>query len=315
MKEIQKSIIFLLCICIIGFFANFAQNDYGIAIVGISLLFIGFLFLGSAYLSIKHLKFQKYLMIYSICCFLAITFLFRIIDSEALFLIIALSMLFIPTLIIPFYTKFKERKQVEKSIQLDYFESVFISYMCMGYFLKLNHRTGASMILITSVFIIIPYCIRSFKLIISSIKNNRLFDFSKALMFLFIGLDIVALTSRGMHWKGSKQLAYIALLFLILLIITLVIDMVKKKSLQHAWASIKFNQRVFLIAFLILSVRWVLSLNNLAPNVYSNEYPKGFQNLLDNTNSISVEGIEYGKKADVYEEFYLEFLKNQEGNK
>jgi len=311
MKQIQNTIIFLLCLCIIGFFANFAQNDYGLTLVGLSLLFIGFLFLLKAYILIKHLKPQRLMMIYSIGCFIAISNFWMIIKVDAIFFIMLFSIMFIPTFIIPFYTKYKERKKEEKSIQLDYFESVFITYMCLGYYLKMNHLNGATVVLVISVFIVIPYTIRVIKLLISSIRNNRLLDFSNALVFLFIELDLAALAFRGMHWKGSKQMAYFALMCLILLIITLLIDTIKKQSIKFWWLSIKFNQKLFLIVFIVVSVRWVLSINDLAPNVYSNEHPKGFQNLLDNSNSISAEGINYGKKADVYEKFYFQFLEHQ----
>ncbi len=43
MKPIQNLIIFFLCLCVVGFFANFAQNDYGLAMIPYAMLIIGVL--------------------------------------------------------------------------------------------------------------------------------------------------------------------------------------------------------------------------------------------------------------------------------
>jgi hypothetical protein len=60
MKKRIHIIIFLLCVCLVGFFANFAQNDYGLPLVHYSLLAISLLFLDLMRISVAKYKLAGY---------------------------------------------------------------------------------------------------------------------------------------------------------------------------------------------------------------------------------------------------------------
>ena len=60
MKERVHIITFFLCLCLVGLFANFAQNDYGMTLVHYSLLAISLLFLDLMRISVAKYKVAGY---------------------------------------------------------------------------------------------------------------------------------------------------------------------------------------------------------------------------------------------------------------
>ncbi len=88
MKIINNIIIFLLCVSLIGFFANFAQNDYGALLTAICFWLVAGCFF------IKVFKLLSYFKIVMACIFVllllsfVLTFIFE--DFTAIVLILAL---------------------------------------------------------------------------------------------------------------------------------------------------------------------------------------------------------------------------------
>jgi hypothetical protein len=305
MKRIQNLIIFFLCLCVVGFFANFAQNDYGISIISISLIALGSILSVAAYRLIKHKKWQKIFFLINIILLFILIVPYEFDIHDTLFSAMLIYIMFIPTLIIPVITQIEERKLENKIPILSYYEYIFLAYLCIGYYMKISHLQGASIAFVAAFFIVIPYFTKIIKLIVIGIRDANIFDFSNAAFYLFIALIIDAAVFGRMHWKGAKYFAYISFVSYGLMVISLLIAKYKGKQFSTWWMSKSFINKTCLICFSITSIYWVLMRHDMAPMVYSNEMPKAYVQLLDNANIISKEGKEYQKRADLYEDHYL----------
>lgn len=312
MKQYQNFIIYFLCLMVVGFFANFAQNEYGMVLIGFSLLFTGAILFGFAYNYIKHNLFYKIIMLLGATAYFFVLIANYTAKFEIIYLFALLYLGIVPPIILPIIIRILERKKVNKLSLLPYLEFIFLAYLCLGYFMKTMHLNGASAIFVMSSFLLIPYLIKAYRLIKLFIKNIVFSVFNYAMFYLFVSLNISAAVFGRMHWQGAKIFAYSSFVFIGLLIVSISLKKYNDTPLIKWWQGLNFINKVCLITFSITSIYWELMIHDLAPTVYSNEHPKGYEKLIEKANSITKEGIHYAERAEIYENYYDEFIEQQE---
>lgn len=316
MKNLHSLIIFLLCLTVVGFFANFAQNDYGMRIIVFDSLILCFLFLRIGFFQIKRNKTTKILMSLSLFSGLLLLFSLWPVSEISLpfqiniyFLVVIVSaFLLIPALFLPIYQWLIDRKQPEKHITTDYFISIFIALFCLAIYLKFNALVGGGVIMIFSGLIVIPCLISFFKNIFHATKEKDLPLFLTALSYLFIATTMVAFVFKNQHWPGSNLLLFASFItYTIILIVGLFIHFYQK-NFHSFWGNKSFTFRTLLLSFSITTLYVILMRNDLAPEVYSNYSPKALQEMVSKANDFTEEGRLYSKKARCYKEQYDEFF-------
>jgi hypothetical protein len=129
---------------LLGFFANFAQNDYGSLIIGLSLLAISTLLFAKTFILIKHQKIWRWAIVLSYVLIL-ISFLAINILQETSFLLVLFSIIF-PTTFLPLIIFFSERKKTTKTNFFEYFFTFCIALFSLGMYFKIFHLSGGSAI-------------------------------------------------------------------------------------------------------------------------------------------------------------------------
>lgn len=309
---IQNSIVFLLCICILGFFANWAQNDYGMKLVMFSLLFLGILLACFSILQIQHQKIIKTLFTFCFIFLFLLPFLVHLNFQVNIILIIASIFLLLLTLFLPFALFIFDKKSQEKTNWGSFYPAIFVALFCLGNSLKLLHMPGASVVLVSSSFIIFPYYTFAFRRIIRSFQIRSNTEFFLGILHLFIGTNILAYCFKIQHWPYGNSIAAATILMLLLLVIITIVLAFKKQYLQNAWFTLPWVKRLIFVCFTITSIHYFLRITDITPALYSNEYPAALQDLWSNANNITKEGRENAKKAEIYNDNYLNFITKRE---
>lgn len=326
MKQINNSIIFLLSIMVIGFFANFAQNDYGMFLVVICCLCLSFLFFSKTYLLV-HKPFFKLLLLIPLLslllCFI-MQFFFRASNDSLMhvnhvfFLVVyvcaSICLMLFSLLIIPLSIFISERKKVSKTIDLQYFETVFLGLFSFSIYLKSSHLMGASVILVLSGLVLVPYIFVIIRMLVYIWKEKNFSLINTINLYLFVCLIFVAYIFKSQHWPGAKNLVDLSFFQLIVLLIWSTISHFTISPFKSWWPNLSFMSRLMGICFLITSCYMMLRKNDIAPNIYSNELPKAFQELKGQANNISLEGKKYAKLSSIYENEYDQFIHEQLSN-
>ena len=312
LKFIHTSIVLLLCICILGFFANWAQNDYGMNLVLFCLLGVGILLAISSVIYVGHKKYYRELLA---LCFL-FPFLLPLFVSLELqigqIMFLSLSSVLLQTLIIPIFIFFSEKNKPLKTDWNSFYPSIFVSLFCLGNCLRMLHLPGASVVLVSSSFILIPYYSFAFRKLKSSFQTKSFADLFLVLLHLFNGTTILAYCFKLLHWPLGSILANFTVITLFLLIISALLVKIKQQNLQATWLSLPWVKRLIFVCFTLTSIHYFLRITDITPPLYSNEYPAALQELWGNANNITKEGKVSGKKAAAYYDNYLNFIDKRE---
>ncbi len=310
--KIHNSIILLLCLCILGFFANWAHNDYGLKLVGISLLLISCCFAGIAFHFIRHKPIyrESFLILYSLLLLLA--FFNKANLPEAVFIFTALVGLFGPTLFIPLWITVTERKQTNKTPFIEYYFAIFLSFFCLGNYYKIFHLSGAAQLTVCGALLIVPVIIYIVRILRFEIKQFPYSTLARLFLHLFVSLNILGYLFLTQHWPGGKFLVYGSFAIHIFLLTCLLFMKIKKLTLAAWWKSVFWSIRISFICLSITSLHYILLKNKIAPGIYSSTYPPALQQFWEKSNQITKQGIENDKKADVYYDNYMNFLNNRE---
>lgn len=309
--KIHNSIILLLCLCILGFFANWAHNEYGLKLVGISLLLISSCFAGIGFLIIRHKPIYRESFIVSYFLLILMAAFNKISLPEWVFVFGAVAGLFGPTLFIPLSIAISERKQGNKTPLIEFYFVIFFSFFSLGNFYKIYHLTGAAPLIVSSSFIIIPVIIYIVRMLQFEIKQFPYSTLARLFLHLFVSLNILGYLFLTQHWPGGKLLAYISFMIHIFLLTCLLFMRLKKLDLTAWWTSIFWTFRLGFICLTITSLHYILLKNNIAPGIYSTDYPIALQQLWEKSNQLTKKGKENDKKADIFYDNYMNFLHNQ----
>lgn len=317
MKQIHNTIIILLCLMILGFFANFAQNSYGSEIIAISLGLISLLLFIKGFILVRHKKHLSWMVPSSYGLLIISSFFARFLgDMDQILIFIILLGTFLPTLIFSIVnTLINYRKKTkELSPLIDFFGSIFFGLFCLGLFLKILHQPGASVIMVSGGFLIIPIIVRAIKYIIKSIKEKDGSNLFESEFYLFLGIIFTAFIFKFQHWPGANNLVVVSY-FILLLFITHLLLKVKWRGLKMWFSKQIWIAKTVFFCFLVIIAYYNLSRNNLAPKTYSNEFPSAYEELLSKENNITPEGKMYKKKAEIYHRYYFRFLDGLEDEK
>jgi Flp pilus assembly pilin Flp len=310
MKKRIHIIIFLLCICLMGLFANFAQNDYGLTMVKYSLLAVAVLFLEMMRLSIIKYKIAGY-FIYLMVLYPVMAVFVDLQDISEEFLMFSLAGFIYNAIVLPMVLFFKERKLRSAEISfLNYFELLFLSVLLVGFNLKSNHYAGAVVMLSLSVLIVIPALIRLVQLIKLLVSGKYLSAVFQLLVFVFITLTMVGTVFKMEHWPGANSLLDICRTVMFISVLLLLFITYLKKEVApftHINPGIKIAYFSFCAAILWLTLHHA----GVAPWVYSDRYPKTMQTLGAQKNGFNAEGREFGRKYEIYIENLEHFVEEQ----
>jgi hypothetical protein len=311
-NNLQTLIILLLCICVLGFFANWAQNEYGLKLVGISLFGISLCFASLAFLFLQHKPGLRILLLFFYSCLLFTTFFNASNLPSFVFIIAALLGIFGPQLFIPLVIALSESKTTNKTPLFEYSCATFLACFCLGNYFKIHQLTGAAILVSSSGFIIFPVLYAVVILMRKELMSKSIPASAKIFLLLFIATNILGYIFLTQHWPGAKIMVGISLSQLILLLVSLLLMKLKNINLTEWWASQIWILRLSLICLAITSTHYILRKNKLAPAIYSSEFPKALEALWEKSNSITKEGLENDKKADAYYQNYSNFLNNRE---
>jgi len=313
MKLIQNLVIIFLCTMLLGFFANFAQNDYGSLIIGLSLLAISTLLFAKTFILIKHQKIWRWAIVLSYVLIL-ISFLAINILQETSFLLVLFSIIF-PTTFLPLIIFFSERKKTTKTNFFEYFFTFCIALFSLGMYFKIFHLSGGAAIRVWFLVLVFPMLLRIFQLIKQSIKEKTSSPFLPILFLFFMTAWMIGFAFKMQHWPGANNILISSYIFLGLLIISIL--MVAKKGKKFLWFTSQiWIAKTMFICFLVITLYYNLSRNKLAPQLYSNEFPPAMEELLSKDNNLfTPEGKENHRRASVYREYYYTFLDNLEKEK
>jgi Flp pilus assembly pilin Flp len=314
MKKHIHLIIFFLCLCLVGFFANFAQNNYGLTMVNYSLLAVALLSLDMMRISIIKYKIAG--------CFIYLMVLYPVMAvfvdlqdiGEEFLMVYVLSMLagFIyNAIVLPVVLFFKERKLRSDEISfLNYYELLFLSVLLVGFNLKSNHYPGAGPTLSLSVLIVIPALIRLVQLIKLLISGKYLSAVFQLLVFVFISLTMVGTVFKMQHWPGANSLLDICKPVMFISVLLLLFITYFKKGVAPFT---HINQGMKTAYFsLCATIIWLTFHSaGIAPSIYSDRYPKGMQMLGAKANGINAEGKEFEKRYEIYFENLEHFVEEQ----
>jgi hypothetical protein len=306
MKRIQNLIIFFLCLCIVGFFANFAQNDYGMAIVPYAMLIIGVLMLELLRYTIieyKKLGYSLYIMIF----FPVLSMFIYVYDKGDTYFIVSSIALFFGYLhnliLVPLVIYFKERKTRTPKVNFrNYFELIFLCLIPIAIYLKANHLIGGGILLGTSMLIVIPYLFSIVKVLRAFAVNKSSLHVFQTLAYLFISLSVLGTVFKQQHWPGASLIAFITLIVLFISIFIVIYQKLVKKKIGNLFESMQPITKIVFGTFCVTGLWLSLKFFDLAPAVYSDEDPSAMQWFIANANDFTKEGKEYQRKYDIYKQ-------------
>jgi hypothetical protein len=311
MKQLNNLIIITLCITVLGFFANWAQNDYGMQLIGYCMLICSVLLFTNAFIQLQNAKVIKAIYLFAMACYGFLIVFNSYKFPDVIFVIIAIIALFFPILIIPICVKIIERTKENKTPLFDYTFHVFLAMFCLGNYFKIYHFEGAGPLMATSGLIIIPTFFYAIIALKNGFKSKSINSFIEAFIYLFVALDIVAFVFLTQHWPYGKVLIYISFIFAWLAIFSFLSGKFKKEIFMNRWKDLTWISKTAYFCFIIISAYYFLSRNNIAPKIYSNTLPPSLDELYAKANDITREGNEFTKRREIYITNYQNFLEHR----
>jgi hypothetical protein len=303
MKQLRNFGTFLLIPILLGFFANFAQNDYGLTLVKYSLLALSIthcILLVDSVKKLKGLIVLLFLSLFSITVTAGIDDVF-IITS----IFTAVILWFMPLIILV-----AERKAKERSDTLLYLDQYVLTLLSLAYFMKLSFLPGSSALLVFSM----PYCLIHLLLLISRIfisirQKTTLSDipFFRAWM----GILVTGSVFKMQHWPWANHFIAMALLAIpLMLIITLY--RFKYRNAAPLILSSGYATRTLMVSFLLMSIYLFLGKIGMQPPFFYNTFPiesLEFAGVIVNEENPNKRNPE---KEEIYMDNYYRFMQNIE---
>lgn len=324
MKLINNLVITTLGIMVVGFFANFAQNEYGMDMVVLCCVLLSILFYIKTYYLIKHKRYFNILLAFSLLCgFMQIFSLgshgadgIASGDVSVFVFIGAFSIfIFVPMIIVPLSLAIMERKINTKTLTVEYFANLFPAMFCLAIYMKNQSLAGAGIIMVLSGLIIIPFFISFLKYVIFAIKEKKTTQLLSGFSYLFLSCTLVAFVLKTQHWPGANLLLYGTFTLYGLILVIILYAYFFKKNLAPFWDNKSFTFKTLFITFSVTTVYVNLMRNEIAPEIYSNYRPKALQELISKANDFTTEGRINKKKVETYTSQYEDFLVNQRHGK
>jgi hypothetical protein len=304
LKLVNNLIIFLLCVSLIGFFANFAQNDYGAVLTAISFWLIAGCFFIKA---LNEVTFFKKVLGIALFLFF-ISFILNFISEEIL-VFIYFSLLVFITFIYPVIGWLRQRNQAEKINWILYCKFLLFGFIFLGIYLKELHFFGAGILLSLSllqVVIIFIEILKNRKEIIKNISGIIYFIFSLNVITL-----LIATTFKIQHWPGSLKMFQLSPYLFLTLIIVYIYAVLKK---QQAFQNFNIDNKIILVLIAIINIHGVLRYFQIVPKIYRNDMPTTYYEIDAKANDLTGEGRKYMSIRNDFKVSYEALVEEIEGN-
>lgn len=306
MKNKQNLILLLLCFVLLGFFANFAQNGYGMTIVAISLLLLGLLLQLGAIETLPKNKIISVPVFLGIPAIIALLFAFTNFLPEVLLVPFLLAWFIFP-LVAPAILGARWKKKTGEKINFfPYYESIFFALFCFGFAFKIQHWPLAGVLLMMSIFVFIPY-LRHIIRTIKKSNENQLLKLHNILYHFFILAITIGAVFSIQHYAKAKVLLFLPSIIIGIFLLLLILPNFRNQC-SLALQKLRWITKVVLVSFLVLTLHFWARKFDLVPKLYSNEYPQTYEELLANSNNITEEGIKNKERAYRYYEEYSKLL-------
>jgi len=164
-----------------------------------------------------------------------------------------------------------------------FIEALFIALFCLGYFFKMQHWAGASIILIISALTLtVFYIIRGIRMVIKERKNSLVIALLTFGVYLWVGLVFAGWLFKLLHYPGASMFLYVNIVLFSLLIIPVLLRY--NYAGEKIWfftylKTLKGNIRLLLIVFSVISLHLTLSLADIVPKFYSLAEPPALEKL------------------------------------
>lgn len=310
MKQIQQFIIFLLCITVIGIFANWAQNDYGIWIISACLFSISTLFFISAFLTLKENKLFQIsfsLLLLIVPLPMLLSSIFEVSDQIDLVFGISVTGNLILSLILPLVmmmVRFVGKRAVPVR---EFVYAVYPAFFALAVGFKLNHFSGANVFLVLSA-IMVP---AQMSQIYSYWKDFRTaktpYFLPKALLCLIVALVWLGTVFKLMHWPGAGLLLTSGF-FVVILFVGILIYGIFKPGLFPELIRLSWPLKTLSSVFVVISIYSLLVMAQLAPAYYSTQYPPTLDELTAKSNNLTEQGRKNREQSDFFRDQYLNFV-------
>jgi len=311
MKTLNNIKYILMFIIVFGFFANFAQNEYGLTLALYSLLTCMLIFIADTiYYRIKEKptipkkersKVSRWLynlspIVALICISIEIIFVsdeFNIPD-------LTLMLTSFAAVIITFVYSSIYRPQ--------FYESLFLVLFCIGMLFKNLHYPGAGVLMVIACMGLVIYFYTIGTIQYKEIKKeNKWLAISVFCFLQILSISFLGFMFKMMHWPGANMANPIITVFLMFILIPIVIR--KKFRFKGTrivlWDRIKIikgNSKLLFLFFSLSSIWWILLVADIAPNLYSITYPNAMYKFPENND----------KEFIIYRKNYMIFLMNRQ---
>jgi hypothetical protein len=303
MKALNNFIVILLCLMIVGFFANFAQNDYGMKLV---ITCCGFL---AASLLLKAsnaiVSYKKITNLFCIIILIWISSVWINIGASEIFFTAYIFLTLFMAFIWPIFIYFTERKKQVKTDFISYFQFFFLGGVFLGEYLKRYNMPGAAVISSLSVLILFPIIIDFYK------KGKLFFNSAEGVFYilanLFIYTALIGFRFKLQHWPYADNLISLSEIMFVFLL-ALIVYFSFKATLIKSFKKLNFVLRIYLLVYFAVVSFYMLRKADLIPQVYSSEMPIAYYGLKEKSIGINSQARLYEKKYFQYRNDYSNFL-------
>ena len=304
MNRLKNLLVICLCATVLGIFANFAQNDYGMTIIKYAMLVI---YLCAATIAFAEIKSAKRVFAAVSATPLVFLTIYKIFDfqNEALFILILAG----PPVqfILPVFLLILERKAAKKTDITNYFLYCLCMCISLGNYMKIEQLPGAGPVLASTVLSAL------------TIGFISLFMFGKGLikkqpnaaigaLYLFIIFAIsTGQVFKTMHWPGAS-LSFVIATYLIVILIGLSLIPKGRRLMSECYKNSPFILKTLIICYTTIAFYAGLRSLGIGPVPYSNKNPVALTELINSSDGVTKQGIHFGEKADIYYSHYDVFL-------
>jgi hypothetical protein len=319
-KEIENLQQFVTKLCmslvVLGLFASFAQNGYGLPIAGFGLVMLSLFYAFFIYDSYKKDNYNHWLNLsFGFCSLLMIiTTFYTKIDFQLVQLVLYALALFASGKAKRWfkkngYTSIDDRKKYIAQV-----ERTCIFFISLGIGGKLMQQTGASFLSVTGFIYAMVYGIKNAKKTIQNAKVERTTKniFNVVIWLFFITCCIHFFTGVS----GNSNTSFFnstAWAFLAIILFSLSVGKINKNYSYLKLSSFKFSSRfIFLLySFMAFNIYSILNSISFMPNLVDQKYPFKYKTLSDNSNILTSEGKILSKKLKKYKKNYINFIESR----
>jgi len=302
-KNLLNAIYVCIAITILGYFANFAQNDYGIkylvsySLIGIFTIFNIYIFKAITSkvksLTVGHIIFISLCILYYFFC------AFKLLLPDEIVIPLFVILTFSPHIFTIYYS-FIYRKN--KQLFVGAMPSIFFEIFLISIFIYTTSLLGSvrfigfGVLLVTCgislpIFYITMFFVTLFK------KNKSINEkLIIAIPYLYLTFALIGFVFKVQHWPGAIIFVYFSLIVVVCFSIYSMFVFKKLFALQ----SMDTIRKLTFVSCAIMGLYRYAAKNEIVPNIYSDEYPEAMEELRLKGNTVTTEGRAYEARFDKY---------------